>query len=115
MVNITNIISKDFQLSKIAAERIKFLLINEKGSFFRISVLGGGCSGFQYNFSFEVNPNKDDLIFKDHGVTFLIDNISLDFIKGSTLDFVSELSGSFFNIINPNATANCGCGTSFSI
>ena len=115
MVNITNIISNDFKLSKIAAERIKFLLIDEVGSFFRISVLGGGCSGFQYNFSFEANPNKDDLIFKDHGVTFIIDNISLDFIKGSTLDFVSELSGSFFNIINPNATANCGCGTSFSI
>ena len=115
MVNITNIISNDFKLSKIAAERIKFLLIDEEGSFFRISVLGGGCSGFQYNFSFEANLNKDDLIFKDHGVTFIIDNVSLDFIKGSTLDFVSELSGSFFNIINPNATANCGCGTSFSI
>ena len=115
MVNVTNIISNDFKLSKIASNRIKFLLIDEEDSFFRISVLGGGCSGFQYNFSFDSNPNKDDLIFKDHGVTFLIDKVSLDFIKGSTLDYVSELSGSFFNIINPNATANCGCGTSFSI
>ena len=115
MDNVKGIISKDFKLSKTASERIKLLLIDEEGSYFRISVLGGGCSGFQYDFSFEESPNKDDLIFKDHGVTFLIDNVSLDFIKGSTLDFVSELSGSFFNIINPNATANCGCGTSFSI
>ena len=115
MVNVKNIISNDFKLSKIASERIKVLLIDEEGLYFRISVLGGGCSGFQYDFSFEVTPNKDDLIFKEHGITFLIDKVSIDFIKGSTLDYVSELSGSFFNIVNPNATANCGCGTSFSI
>ncbi|MAQ06525.1 MAG: iron-sulfur cluster assembly accessory protein [SAR116 cluster bacterium] len=106
----------NFSLSKNAAERIKFLLNKEKpNSFFRISVLGGGCSGFQYEFSFSKDKNKDDVIFKDYGISYLIDETSLSFLSGSKLEFVDELGGSYFSINNPNATANCGCGTSFSI
>ena len=106
----------NFSLSKNAADRIKFLLKKESpNSFFRISVLGGGCSGFQYDFSFSNNINKDDVIFKDFGINYLIDQTSLNFLSGSELGFVDELGGSYFSIKNPNATANCGCGTSFSI
>ena len=115
-MNKVNKISKqEFKLSKKALDRIKFLLKKEKGSYFRISVLGGGCSGFQYDFSFVNSPNNDDLVFKDSGINYLVDKISMDFLNGSTLEYISELAGSYFKIENPNATANCGCGTSFSI
>ena len=105
----------DFSLSKEALERVKILLKDEEGSYFRISVLGGGCSGFQYDFSFDEKPKDDDMIFKEGGINYVIDKVSIDFLRGSTLDYVSELAGSYFKIENPNATANCGCGTSFSI
>ena len=81
----------------------------------RVAVKGGGCSGFQYDFSFVKKPKDDDMIFKEGGVDYLIDKVSIDFLRGSTLEYVSELAGSYFKIENPNATANCGCGTSFSI
>ena len=115
MQNFNNIVNNDFKLSQNASNRIKTLLKNEEGSYFRISVLGGGCSGFQYNFSFSLSPNEDDLIFKENGISYLIDKTSIDFLTGSTLEYVSELAGAYFKIENPNATANCGCGTSFSI
>ena len=115
MENINNIINNNFKLSQNATSRIKTLLKSEEGSYFRISVLGGGCSGFQYDFSFVSYANEDDLIFEENGINYLIDNTSIDFLKGSTLEYVSELAGAYFKIENPNATANCGCGTSFSI
>ncbi len=106
----------NFKLTEHAAIRIKNLLKDEKSnSYFRISVLGGGCSGFQYDFSFTNIKNIDDKIFNEHGISFLIDEASIEFITGGKLDFVNELSGSYFKIDNPNASANCGCGTSFSI
>ena len=105
----------NFSISVMAADRIKELLLSENNSYFRVSIMGGGCSGFQYDFSFEQKPNIDDFIFEKNDIKCLIDETSLDFIKGGILDFVSELSGSYFKINNPNATANCGCGTSFSI
>ena len=108
-------LNQDFKLSKEACERVKILLKDEECSYFRISVLGGGCSGFQYDFSFDKKPNDDDVIFKESGIDCLIDKVSIDFLRGSTLEYVSELAGSYFKIENPNATANCGCGTSFSI
>ena len=114
-MNESKDINKDFNLSKEALERVKVLLKDEEGSYFRISVLGGGCSGFQYDFSFDKNPKDDDIIFKEGGIDYLIDKVSIDFLRGSTLQYVSELAGSYFQIKNPNATANCGCGTSFSI
>ena len=115
MENINNIINNDFKLSQDASNRIKILMKSEEGSYFRISVLGGGCSGFQYDFSFTSSPNEDDLIFKENGISYLIDKTSIDFLTGSTLEYISELAGAYFKIENPNATANCGCGTSFSI
>ena len=104
-----------FELSQSASERIKILLKDEKSSYFRISVLGGGCSGFQYDFSFTESPSDNDYVFKSKGIDYVIDKVSMNFLKESKLEYVSELSGSYFKIENPNATANCGCGTSFSI
>ena len=106
----------NFSITQEAANRIKFLLKKEtSNSFFRISVLGGGCSGFQYEFSFSKDKNEDDILFKEHGINYLIDETSINFLSGSKLEYIDELGGAFFSINNPNATANCGCGTSFSI
>ena len=115
MNEVSEIINQDFKLSKEAIDRVKILLKNESGSYFKISVLGGGCSGFQYDFSFSSSANEDDYVFNQDGISYLIDKPSMDFLAGSTLEYVSELSGAYFKIENPNATANCGCGTSFSI
>ena len=112
---ITENSDTSFELSQSASERIKILLKDEKNSYFRISVLGGGCSGFQYDFSFTETPGNDDYVFKSKGIDYVIDKVSMNFLKESKLEYVSELSGSYFKIENPNATANCGCGTSFSI
>ena len=114
-MNESKNLNLEFSLSKKALERVKILLKDEEGSYFRISVLGGGCSGFQYDFSFDEKPKHGDMIFNEGGIDYLIDKVSIDFLRGSTLEYVSELAGSYFKIENPNATANCGCGTSFSI
>ena len=87
----------------------------DKASYFRITVLGGGCAGFQYKFDFDNKKNDDDVVFKTDKVSIIIDNTSLDFIKGSKIDYVNELIGSSFKIINPQASSSCGCGTSFSV
>ena len=109
-------ITNKFSLSINAAKRIKYLLEREKNkSFFRLRVNGGGCSGFQYDFSFDDKRNDDDLIFKSDQTEIIIDEISLSFLEGSSLEYVDDLSGSFFQVINPNASSSCGCGTSFSI
>ena len=109
-------IKQKFAVSKNAALRIQYLLKQEeKNCFFRLKVNGGGCSGFQYDFSFDKNRNEDDLIFKYHNTEILIDEMSLTFLDGSTLDFIDDLSGSFFQVNNPNASSSCGCGNSFSI
>ena len=105
-----------FGLSKAAAMRITQLLDSEPtGSFFRVAVLGGGCSGFQYDFSIDKNRQDDDLVFVVHGVEVVVDEMSLELINHAELDYVQDLMGSYFAVTNPNATASCGCGTSFSI
>ena len=105
-----------FGLSKAAALRIKQLLDSEPaGSFFRVAVLGGGCSGFQYDFSIDKNRQDNDLVFVDHDVEVVVDEMSLELIDHAELDYVQDLMGSYFAVTNPNATASCGCGTSFSI
>jgi iron-sulfur cluster insertion protein len=105
-----------FGLSKAAALRITQLLDSEPtGSFFRVAVLGGGCSGFQYDFSIDKNRQDDDLVFVDHNVEVVVDEMSLELIDHAELDYVQDLMGSYFTVTNPNATASCGCGTSFSI
>ncbi|HXE69215.1 MAG TPA: iron-sulfur cluster assembly accessory protein [Hyphomicrobiaceae bacterium] len=81
----------------------------------RVSVEGGGCSGFQYKFDLVGASEADDLIIERGGARVLIDRVSLEYMAGSEIDFVDDLIGSSFKIINPNATASCGCGTSFSV
>ena len=83
--------------------------------YLRVAVEGGGCSGFQYTFDFADAPNADDLVLERDGAKVLIDEMSLEFIEGSEIDYANELIGAAFKINNPNATANCGCGTSFSV
>ena len=104
-----------FDVSKSAIDRIKEISQKEKHEFFRISVDGGGCQGFSYKFNFDNNINDEDKIFNFNDVKILIDSTSLNFLKGSKLDFVNDLIGSYFKVTNPNASSTCGCGTSFSV
>jgi len=105
-----------FGLSVSAADRITQLLeVEPAGSFFRVAVLGGGCSGFQYDFSIDQSRSDDDIVFHAHGVAVVVDDMSLELIDHAELDYVQDLMGSYFAVTNPNATASCGCGTSFSV
>ena len=83
--------------------------------FLRIGVVGGGCSGFSYTFDLAYEKAGDDLVIERDGASVLIDEASLPFLEGSEIDYVDELIGAAFKINNPNATAACGCGTSFSV
>lgn len=106
----------DVSISERAAKRIARILASEPGgTALRISVSGGGCSGFQYAFDLDTTRAPDDVIIERDGATVLIDSVSLPFMGGSVIDFVDDLIGQSFQIKNPNATASCGCGTSFSI
>ena len=99
-----------------AARRIGEILAAEaQGAMLRISVQGGGCSGFQYGFDVDGSRQSDDLLLEKGGASVLVDEMSLQYLKGSTVDFVDDLIGQSFKIDNPQATASCGCGTSFSI
>ena len=103
---------KEIKFTDKALKQINNLLSKkDKGSFFRIAIKGGGCSGFQYDFSFDKLMEKDDLKFEN----ILIDKTSADLLKGSEVDFVSELIGDSFKITNPQSKSSCGCGTSFSV
>ena len=102
---------KEINFSKQAVERIIQLIAKKPtGTFFRIAVKGGGCSGFKYDFSFDKKIDKDD--FKHQNI--VIDKSSLDMLKGSQIDFTQELIGSSFKISNPKTKSSCGCGVSFS-
>ncbi len=103
----------EFTLS--AQDHINKILLLENSKFFRITVLGGGCAGFQYKFDFAQKANDDDIIYEYNKAKILIDKTSIELIKGSTIDYVNELIGSSFKISNPQASSSCGCGTSFSI
>lgn len=103
-------------LSARAAKRIAQIVASEPESpILRVSVDGGGCSGFQYGFNLVSSSEPDDLVIERDGATVVIDPISLQFLGGSEIDFVDDLIGAHFTVQNPNATASCGCGTSFSI
>ena len=103
-------------LTAAAAERIKQIVSAEAGkTALRISVTGGGCSGFQYEFEVADSANDDDHVIERDGATVLIDAISLVYVLGTEIDFVDDLIGANFQLNNPNATASCGCGTSFAI
>jgi iron-sulfur cluster assembly accessory protein len=103
-------------ISPRAARRIAELLNTEAApALFRVSVEGGGCSGFQYQFDIVKERATDDLLIERDGARVVVDPISLGFVQGSELDFVDDLIGAQFKLNNPNVTASCGCGTSFSI
>jgi iron-sulfur cluster insertion protein len=103
-------------ISPRAAKRIVQLVkADEAAQLFRVSVEGGGCSGFQYRFELANESAPDDILIERDGATVAIDPVSAGFVQGSEIDFVDELIGAQFKIHNPNATASCGCGTSFSI
>jgi iron-sulfur cluster assembly accessory protein len=103
-------------VSERAARKIGEILKTEPaGSMLRVSVEGGGCSGFQYKFDIDRNRAEDDIIISREGATVLIDSISVGYMAGSEIDFVDDLIGASFKVKNPKATASCGCGTSFSL
>ena len=103
---------KEIKFTDKALKQINALLSKkDKGSFYRIAIKGGGCSGFQYEFTFDQTKTNDDLIFNN----ILIDKQSADLLKGSEVDYVSELIGEQFKITNPQTKSSCGCGVSFSL
>ena len=103
---------KEIKFTDKALKQIAQLLSSkDKGSFFRIAIKGGGCSGFQYDFSFDNSPQEDDLRHEN----ILIDKNSANLLKGSEVDFVKELIGDSFKINNPQSKSSCGCGVSFSL
>ena len=113
---MTEIAINPVTLSASAASRILKILAGEpNGTALRVSVSGGGCSGFQYGFDLDRTRTEDDIVIERDGAVVLIDSVSLPYMGGSEIDFVDDLIGQAFQIRNPNATASCGCGTSFSI
>ncbi len=102
---------KKLNFTDQALNQINIITKDQDKKFFRITVQGGGCSGFKYNFSFDTKTNDDDIIFGKA----IIDKSSLDIISGSVVDFKKEMIGESFVIDNPKATASCGCGLSFSV
>ena len=108
--------SESVTVSERAARRIGEILKTEApGTMLRVSVEGGGCSGFQYKFDMERARATDDLVVAQGTAVVLIDPVSLEFMAGSQIDFVDDLIGAAFKVVNPNATASCGCGTSFAL
>ena len=103
------------EITEKAQIHIASILKNDGAKFFRITVLGGGCAGFQYKFEFDNIKKNDDVVIETSKINVIIDDTSLNFINGSKIDYVTELIGSSFKITNPQASSSCGCGTSFSI
>jgi iron-sulfur cluster assembly accessory protein len=103
-------------VTESAIKKIATILGSEKEpSVLRVSVEGGGCSGFQYKFDVQRAPESEDVVIARNGATVVIDPVSLQYLAGSRIDYADELIGAAFKIDNPNATASCGCGTSFSL
>jgi iron-sulfur cluster assembly accessory protein len=103
-------------VTESAARRIARIVAGDvAATALRVSVEGGGCSGFSYRFALAAGPEADDVVIERDGATVVIDTTSLPFIAGSEIDFVDDLMGQSFQVRNPNATASCGCGTSFAL
>ena len=120
MNNLTDNIQEkhDLSITKEAIDRIKLIKNEEGNGFLRITVDGGGCSGFSYSFSFDYDTSDDDIIaFTDSNgsPTLVTDNTSITYLSGSKINWDENLNGAAFTIDNPNATSSCGCGTSFSV
>ena len=103
------------EITDNAQEHIATVLKKDSAKYFRITVLGGGCAGFQYKFDFENLKKDDDILIHNEKIDVIIDKTSMELIQNSKIDYVHELIGSSFKITNPQATSSCGCGTSFSI
>ena len=120
-LSLMNIISEtsqnpEMQLLPAAAKRVRTIAEAKKApAMLRLSVEGGGCSGFQYKFDLAEEITEDDLVVEEDGVKLLVDSVSLDLLRGSAVDFVESLGGRMFQVTNPNAQAGCGCGTSFAV
>ena len=104
-------------MSERAARRIHEIMTEEQnaGMMLRVAVGGGGCSGFQYSFTFDDARNDDDRMIERDDARIVVDEISWDFLSGAEIDFAEELIGAYFTIRNPNASSTCGCGTSFAM
>jgi len=108
--------TQNLTLTSSAATRIGAIAKRQgKPAILRLSVEGGGCSGFQYKFDLADAPDNDDMVSETEGVQLVVDPVSLDLVAGSTVDFVEELGGAAFRVTNPNAAAGCGCGSSFGV
>lgn len=106
----------DIDLTSSAAARVAVIATKTgKPAILRLAVEGGGCSGFQYRFGLSEGVEEDDVAVERDGVTLVVDSMSLDLVRGSAVDFVDDMGGSAFKVTNPNATAGCGCGSSFSV
>ena len=106
----------DLTITERAAKKIGQILKAEpSGAMLRLSVMGGGCSGFQYKFDVENAKADDDVLVERYGVTMLVDPVSLQYLAGSEVDFVDDLIGASFKVNNPQGKTSCGCGTSFSL
>jgi len=102
-------------LTENAAARIKVLAGDDAAKMLRLTVSGGGCSGFQYGFALDNTKASDDHIFEQHGVRVVVDEMSLELMDESQIDYVEELVGAYFRVTNPKATSTCGCGSSFAV
>ncbi len=104
-------------LTERAAAKVESLIAEEGNDslMLRLNVSGGGCSGFSYGFSLDADTTADDKVYEFHGVKLVVDEMSLDLLGGSQIDYVEDMMASSFRISNPNATSTCGCGTSFSL
>lgn len=109
-------IPSEIALTPAAAARVAAIAAKQgKPAILRLSVDGGGCSGFQYRFGFADAPENGDMIAETDGVKLVVDDISLDLVRGASVDYVESLGGAAFKVENPNAASGCGCGTSFSV
>lgn len=109
--------SESLSITQSAAARVHVLMEADGNPalMLRLSVSGGGCSGFQYKFDLDSTVNEDDRVIEAHGIKVVIDEVSLDLVAGSEIDFTEDLMAAAFVVRNPNATATCGCGSSFAL
>ncbi|HTG38989.1 iron-sulfur cluster insertion protein ErpA [Sphingomonas sp.] len=109
-------LASDIALSPSAAARVAAIAERQgKPAILRLSVEGGGCSGFQYRFGLADAAESDDTIAETDGVKLIVDSVSLDLVRGAEVDFIESLGGAAFRVTNPNAASGCGCGTSFAV
>ena len=116
LVSMTTTVAPEIALTDSAAARVAAIAGKQgKPAILRLSVEGGGCSGFQYKFGFADSIEADDAVAENQGVKLVVDSISLDLVRGSAVDYVEDLGGAAFKVTNPNAASGCGCGSSFSV